>query len=101
VMAQQLLPRADGKGRILATELLMPNPAIRNLIRDDKTHQIYSQMQVGQGRSGMCTFNQALFTLVKGGQITQEIAVQRSNDPDELQQMITNDGRPVVQVKPR
>src|SRR5690606_3966190 len=57
VMTQLLLPRADQPGRVMAAEVMIPNAAIRNLIREDKVHQIYSQMQVGQGRSGMQTMN--------------------------------------------
>src|SRR5512136_2628624 len=64
IMCQTLLPRASGKGRCLAMEILIPTPAIRNLIREDKLHQIYSMMQTGQNKYGMQTFNQALATLV-------------------------------------
>ena len=60
VVSQQLLPRADGRGRVLAAEIMIPNAAIRNLIREDKVHQIYSQMQVGQTKFGMQTMNQSL-----------------------------------------
>ena len=62
-MSQQLLPRMGAPGRVLALEVLIPNPAIRNLIREDKVHQIYSQMQVGQDKFGMQTLNQCLFAL--------------------------------------
>jgi twitching motility protein PilT len=88
VLTQQLLPRAGGPGRIVAAEVLIPNAAIRNLIREDKIHQIYSQMQVGQGRHGMMTFNQSLFGLLQRRLITLEEALGRSQDPDELKQMI-------------
>ncbi|HEX9918929.1 MAG TPA: type IV pilus twitching motility protein PilT, partial [Pyrinomonadaceae bacterium] len=63
IMCQALLPRANGQGRVAALEILVPNPAIRNLIREDKIHQIYSMMQTGQEKYGMQTFNQALATL--------------------------------------
>ena len=63
VMTQALLPRIDGKGRVLAMEILIPNPAIRNLIRENKIHQIYSSMQMGQEKFGMQTFNQSLASL--------------------------------------
>jgi twitching motility protein PilT len=88
VMTQQLLPRATGPGRVVACELLIPNPAIRNLIREDKVHQMYSQMQVGQGKHGMITLNQSLFALLQKRVITLEEALGRSYDPDELRQMI-------------
>src|SRR5262249_3036236 len=65
VMTQNLLPRMSGPGLALAMEILIPNAAIRNLIREDKLHQIYSQMQVGQAGSGMQTMNQALTSLVQ------------------------------------
>jgi twitching motility protein PilT len=87
-MTQQLLPRASGPGRVVACEVLIPNPAIRNLIREDKVHQMYSQMQVGQGKHGMITLNQSLFTLLQKRVITVEEALGRSYDPDELRQMI-------------
>ena len=63
VMCQTLLPRANGPGRVLALEVMVPNPAIRNLIREDKIHQIYSQMQIGQDKFGMQTMNQSLASL--------------------------------------
>jgi len=88
VLTQQLLPRAGGPGRVVAAEVLIPNAAIRNLIREDKVHQIYSQMQVGQGKHGMLTFNQSLFALLQRRAITMEEAIGRSHDPDELRQMI-------------
>jgi twitching motility protein PilT len=69
-------------------EILVPNPAVRNLIREDKIHQIYSAMQSGQDKYGMQTFNQALATLFFQKQITIETALQRSSNPDELNEMI-------------
>jgi twitching motility protein PilT len=88
VLTQQLLPRAGSPGRIVAGEVLIPNAAIRNLIREDKIHQIYSQMQIGQGKHGMMTFNQSLFAMLQRRLITMEEALGRSQDPDELKQMI-------------
>ena len=88
VLTQQLLPRAGGPGRVMAGEVLIPNPAIRNLIREDKVHQIYSQMQVGQGKHGMLTLNQSLFALLQRRLITLDEALGRSGDPDELRAMI-------------
>jgi twitching motility protein PilT len=88
ILCQSLLPRADGRGRAMALEILVPNPAIRNLIREDKVHQIYSMMQTGQGKFGMQTFNQALATLYHKRLITMEVAIQRSNNADELRDLI-------------
>jgi len=88
IMTQQLLPRAGGPGRVVACEVLIPNAAIRNLIREDKVHQMYSQMQVGQGKHGMITLNQSLYALLQRRLITLEEALGRSYDPDELRQMI-------------
>ena len=90
VISQQLLPRADGKGRVLAAELMISTPAIRNLIREDKIHQIYSQMQVGQGKHGMQTMNQALLALFLRKLISLDDALGWSMDPDELRQMIAS-----------
>jgi len=88
ILCQSLLPRANGHGRVLALEILVPNSAIRNLIREDKVHQIYSAMQTGQSQYGMQTFNQALATLCFKKQITLQLALSMSSNPDELQDMI-------------
>lgn len=90
VLSQALMPNANGKGRCMALEVMVPNPAIRNLIREDKVHQIYSQMQIGQDKFGMQTFNQSLFLLAHSRQITQEDAMSRSHDIEELKQMFAN-----------
>lgn len=90
VMSQSLLPKASGQGRVLALEIMVPNSAIRALIRDDKIHQIYSQMQMGQDKFGMQTTNQALFMLYHKKQISMEQALTNSQDRDELNQMINN-----------
>ncbi len=90
VMSQSLIPMSGGKGRALALEVMVPNAAIRNLIREDKVHQIYSQMQIGQDNSGMQTMNQALYTLLQKHKISLDDALGRSQDPDELRQMISN-----------
>jgi len=87
VMVQQLLPRADGPGRALALEIMVPTAAIRTLIRDDKVHQIYSQMQMGQEKYQMLTFNQSLFNLCGRGLISREEAFGRSSDTEELAMM--------------
>src|SRR5438309_1204665 len=88
VVSQLLLPKATGGGRVLAMEIMVPTPAIRNLIREDKVHQIYSSMQVGQDKHGMQTLNQCLFTLYQRKLITLEEAIGRSNEPDELRNML-------------
>ena len=110
IMCQSLLPKASGSGRALAMEILVPNSAIRNLIREDKIHQIYSSMQTGQEKHGMQTFNQSLATLYFKKQISLQIALAMSSNADELQDMInrgtglaptaqqrpTTGGRPVL-----
>jgi twitching motility protein PilT len=88
VMCQSLIPRANGPGRAMALEVMVPNPAIRHLIRDDKVHQIYSAMQVGQGKFGMQTMNQSLASLVQRRLITMDDAIGRSSDEQELRQLI-------------
>jgi twitching motility protein PilT len=96
IICQSLLPRAGGKGRVLACEVLIPNAAVRNLIREDKVHQIYSTMQTGQLKHGMQTFNQSLATLYQRRLISLQIALSYSSNPEELQDMI-NRGTGVVQ----
>lgn len=88
VITQSLLPRADGRGRVLAMEILIPNPAIRNLIRENKIHQIYSSMQMGQEKFGMQTFNQSLASLYFKKAITLEMALNVSSKPEELSDII-------------
>jgi twitching motility protein PilT len=91
IISQTLLKREDAKGgRVLACELLMPNQAIRHLIRDDKTHQLYSQMQVGQKDSGMQTFNQCLVRMVSQKIISREHAREYSSDQQEFDKMLAN-----------
>jgi len=88
ILCQALLSRADGRGRIMVMEIMIPSPAIRNLIREDKIHQIYSAMQTGTGQSGMQTFNQSLANAYFNKFITLEMALSRSSNPEELQDMI-------------
>jgi twitching motility protein PilT len=88
VLCQSLLAKVGGQGRAMAMEILIPNPAVRNLIREDKIHQIYSAMQSGQDKYGMQTFNQSLATLYFQKQITLDTALLRSSSADELQEMI-------------
>jgi twitching motility protein PilT len=95
VLSQTLLPRANGPGRALALEVMVPNPAIRNLIREDKIHQIYSQMQIGQDKFGMQTMNQSLAALYLKRLISMDDALGRSSDPDELRNLI-NQGGPAM-----
>ena len=92
ILTQNLLPRAGGPGRVLITEVMVPNAAIRNLIREDKVHQIYSQMQVGQAKFGMQTFNQSLAMAHARRLITLEEALTRSSDQDELKNLIASGG---------
>jgi len=89
IVCQALLPRIGGKGRVVSLEIMVPNPAIRNLIRDDKIHQIYGAMQTGQEKLGMQTANQSLATLYHKRLITLETAMSGSSNKDELQDMIT------------
>ncbi|MEO6192770.1 MAG: type IV pilus twitching motility protein PilT [Thermoanaerobaculia bacterium] len=88
IICQTLLPKTGGKGRAMAMEILIPSSAIRNLIREDKVHQIYGMMQTGQAKHGMQTFNQALAALFFKRLITLEVALARSSYPDELQEII-------------
>jgi twitching motility protein PilT len=88
VMTQLLLPRASGPGRVMSLEVMIPNAAIRNLIREDKLHQIYSQMQMGQAGSGMQTMAQSLVQLLQRRMITLEEALAASNDPEEIKAML-------------
>jgi twitching motility protein PilT len=88
IVCQALLPRADRKGRVVALEIMVPTPAIRNLIRDDKIHQIYGAMQAGQEKLGMQTMNQSLASLYMKRQITLETAMGAYSLRDELQDMI-------------
>ncbi|MEK7448342.1 MAG: type IV pili twitching motility protein PilT, partial [Planctomycetota bacterium] len=83
VLSQQLIPRANAKGRVLASEIMVANPAVRALLRDNKIHQIYSVIQTS-AKLGMKTMNQALTELHQGGLITYEIALNYSPDPDDL-----------------
>jgi twitching motility protein PilT len=90
IITQQLIPKAGGSGRALALEVLCPNAAVRNLVREGKIHQIYSQMQVGQNKFGMQTLNQALIDLYNRRVITLEEAQSRSTEPEEFQMMLEN-----------
>jgi len=87
VCTQQLLPTVDGKGRVPACEVLIPTPAVRNLIREAKTHQIYSVMQTG-ARFGMVTMDSSLADLVRRGLITKDLAIRQSSNPEELDRLI-------------
>src|SRR6266540_110517 len=88
VVTQQLIPTADGQGRVVAAEVMVATPAIRNMIREAKVHQIYSVMQAG-ARYGMRTMDHALAYLVTNGKITMELAKQRCHDPQELERLVT------------
>ena len=88
VVSQQLLARVDGRGRCLASEIMIPNAAIRNLIREAKVHQIYSQMQVGQQKWSMQTMSQSLLDLFQRRLITAEDALAHATEPEELKTML-------------
>jgi len=91
VITQQLVPTVDGQGRVVAAEVMVATPGIRNLIREGKVHQIYSAMQAG-GRYGMQTMDMSLASHVKAGRITQQMAFERCHDPEELQRLIGSTG---------
>jgi twitching motility protein PilT len=101
IVTQALLPKANGQGRALAMEILVPNSAIRNLVREDKVHQIYSMMQTGQDKYGMQTFNQSLASLYFKRQITLEMAMARSSNADELNDLITRGAAALTTPPPR
>lgn len=100
VMCQTLIPHLSGSGRVLALEVMIPNAAIRNLVREDKIHQIYSQMQVGQAKFGMQTLNQSLYTLFSKKLISLDHAIGRSSDPEELRTMMEK-GAPLLTTAPK
>ncbi|MEA2406997.1 MAG: twitching motility protein PilT, partial [Thermoleophilaceae bacterium] len=87
IVTQQLIPTADGQGRCVGVEVLVPTPAVRNLIREGKTHQIYSALQTGASH-GMQTMDTALVELVRQGKISRETAEARSSAPDELRRLM-------------
>jgi twitching motility protein PilT len=94
VVSQTLIPRASGSGQVLCAEVMIPTSAIRNLIREDKLHQVYSQMQIGQSKHGMCTMNQSLTDLFVRRMITLDDAIARSSDVDELKTLIASASTP-------
>jgi twitching motility protein PilT len=93
VVAQQLVRRRDGAGRCLAVEVLIVTPAVRTLLRDEKLHQLPSQMQLGHAGTGMQTMSRALVTLVAEGHITADEAVQRATEPDDVRRLLGSSGR--------
>ncbi len=88
VVAQQLVRRRDGAGRCVAAEVLVVTPAVRTLLRDEKLHQLPSQMQLGHAGTGMQTMSRALVTLVAEGHITADEAVQRATEPDDVRRLL-------------
>lgn len=94
ILTQQLIPKARGTGRVLSAEVLVCNPAVKATIRQDKLHQIYGLMQAGH-KHGMKTMNQSLFELYRKKEITKEVALERSHDTGELEQMIAT-GRDII-----
>ena len=95
VVCQTLLPKASGQGRVAALEILIATPGIRNLIRDDKVHQIYGTMQAGQERFGMQTMNQSLARLVEKKLVSRDVALNVSSNKDELMTLLTRGAPPV------
>jgi twitching motility protein PilT len=95
VFCQQLLSRSAGRGRVLCAEIMLPNSAIRSLIREDKCHQILSHIQTG-GKIGMRTMNQSLYELYKHGAVTWDEALSRSGDVEDMKRMARQDGQNVV-----
>src|SRR3954467_7378783 len=93
VVTQQLLPSADGGGRVVACEVLVPTPAVRNLIREGKSHQLYSALQTG-GQHGMQTMDASLAELVRRGKLSQRGAEARSSPPEELKRLLGGEGAP-------
>lgn len=91
VVTQQLLPKTTGQGRVAACEVLITTPAVRNLIREGKTHQLYTVMQTG-AQQGMQTMNAALAYLVRKGDITKELALRRSSSPEDLNRLMAAGG---------
>jgi len=91
IVTQQLLQTADGKDRVCACEVLVPTPGVRNLIREGKSHQIYSALQTGAAH-GMQTMDAALVDLVRRGKISMQMAERRSSTPDELRRLIGQSG---------
>jgi len=87
IVTQQLIPKASGQGRVAACEVLISTPAARNLIREGKTHQLYTVMQTG-AQQGMQTMNSSLADLVRRGQITKDLAIRRSSQPDDLERLM-------------
>jgi twitching motility protein PilT len=96
IMTQTLLPTADGAGRCVAVEILVPTPAVRNLIRESKSHQIYSVLQTG-GSQGMQTMDASLAQLVRAGKITRQLAESRAHSPEELRRLMAGGmGQPMA-----
>jgi twitching motility protein PilT len=94
VFCQQLIPKTNGRGRAMAAEIMLPNSAIRSLIREDKCHQILSHIQTG-AKVGMKTLNQSLYELYRAGTITWDEASNRTSDPEDLKRMAQRDGAAV------
>src|SRR4051794_21402641 len=91
IVTQQLIPTSDGRSRICASEILVPTPAVRNLIREGKSHQLYSALQTG-GQHGMQTMDAALAELVRRGKLSQKVAESRSSTPEELKRLMGGGG---------
>jgi twitching motility protein PilT len=99
VITQTLIPKARGRGRALAAEIMVVTPAIRALIRDAKIHQIYSAMQAGK-KHGMQTMNDALYQLYMNREITREECLRVTSDPNEFQRMIGENPQDELEITP-
>ncbi|HUG44509.1 MAG TPA: type IV pilus twitching motility protein PilT [Acidobacteriota bacterium] len=93
IICQMLLPRSDGSGRVVATEVLVPTSGIRNLIRENKVHQLYSAMQTGQDKFGMHTMNQSLANLYLSRKVALQECLAQSSNQDELKEILERSGR--------
>jgi twitching motility protein PilT len=91
IITQQLIPTTDGRSRVCAAEIMIPTPAVRNLIREGKSHQLYSALQTG-GQHGMQTMDASLAELVRRGKLTQKVAESRSSTPEELRRLLGTGG---------
>jgi len=96
IVCQQLIPRREGRGRVAAFEVLVANAAIRNLIREEKLHQIHSQLQVGKTAFGMQTMAQALADLCNQGAISEAEALAHASNPDDVRSLLSPRRPPVT-----
>jgi twitching motility protein PilT len=104
IVTQQLIPTSDGQSRVCATEVMIPTPAVRNLIREGKSHQLYSALQTG-GQHGMQTMDASLAELVRRGKLSQRVAESRSSTPEEFRRLLSGEpgapGQAMPEPQPR